>query len=119
MSLGKKEFTAFFKSLFFIIGPNGPTSNESAFLNDFIRQYMLNYYPSANAAVSATKGIDYSYMMITMLDFNETEKMVVKMTWAKLLKCNGNKMPSNDKIEAMLLIAEDTIIDMSDFTRYI
>ena len=118
MSLGKKEFTAFFKSLCIIIGPNGPTSNESAFLIDFVRQYMLNYYPSTNAALSATTGIDYSDMMITMLDFNETEKKVVKMTWAKLLKCNG-KMPSNDKIEAMLMIAEDTIIDMSDFSRYV
>lgn len=119
MSLGKKEFTAFFKSLCIIIGPNGPTSHESMFLIDFVRQYMLNYYSSTNAALSATTGIDYSDMMITMSDFNETEKMVVKMTWAKLLKCNGNKMPSNDKIEAMLMIAEDTMIDMRDFTKYI
>ena len=118
MSLGKTEFTAFFESFFYVLAFDDPTNNENRFLMDFANQFMLQYYPSVQAAYDAITRISYFDMISILRRFNEVEKEVVKITWGKLLKCNG-KMPPDSHINSMFTVAEDAGIDMSDFTKYL
>ncbi len=118
MSLGKTEFTAFFKTFFAIIGPQGPTDNENKFLHDFMNQYILEYYPSFHAVNNAIIDMSYLDMVSILRGFNETEKDVVKIYWGKLLRCNGRTMPPDSKINAIVTISMDSDIDISDINKY-
>ena len=118
MSLGKNEFTAFFKTFFVIIGSEGPTANENKFLNDFANQFMLKYYTSIQAISNAIIDMDYYDMIRIVNAFSEVEKDMVRIYWAKYLKCHEN-MPRDYQFNTMFIIAEDTGIDMSDFDKYI
>ena len=118
MSLDKKEFTAFFKTFFVIIGPEGPSTNENEFLIDFVNQYVSTYYTSIHDINNAIIDMEYFDMVAILQGFNEVEKDVVKIYWAKLLKCNGRTIPSDDKINSMVTIAMDSGIDISNIGKY-
>lgn len=119
MSLGKIEHTAFFKTFYYILGTETITANEQRFLNDFGKQYMMNYYSSVQAVNNALDDMEYFDMVSIISRFNDVEKDVVKIYWGKFLTCNGRTMPSDKKINSMITIAMDSGIDISDIGKYL